>query len=98
MAKYIITNKAVEDLGDIWLYTLELWSEKQADKYYKTLIDHFKTISENPFIGKKYFQISPNLYGLKSNKHIVFYSILDDKQVEIIRILNQRMDIKNRLK
>ena len=31
MAKFIITNKAVEDLSKIWNYTYEFWSENQAD-------------------------------------------------------------------
>ncbi|MEI6021854.1 MAG: type II toxin-antitoxin system RelE/ParE family toxin, partial [Bacteroidota bacterium] len=34
MVKYHFTNKAIEDLTEIWQYTVEEWSEKQADKYY----------------------------------------------------------------
>ena len=34
MAKYFFTNKAVEDLSDIYEYTYQSWSEKQADNYY----------------------------------------------------------------
>ena len=33
MAKYKLTNKAVEDLSDIWNYTFDHWSERQADFY-----------------------------------------------------------------
>ncbi len=40
MAKFRLTNKAVEDLAGIWNYTFDTWSENQADKYYKTLLDH----------------------------------------------------------
>lgn len=38
MAEYKLTNKAVEDLSKIWNYTFEVWSEKQVDKYYNSLI------------------------------------------------------------
>ena len=38
MAKFKLTNKAVEDLSKIWDYTFEVWSETQADKYYESLI------------------------------------------------------------
>ena len=38
MAEYKLTNKAVEDLNDIWEYTIEKWSEEQADKYYNLLL------------------------------------------------------------
>lgn len=27
------TRKAVEDLSDIWNYTADMWSERQADTY-----------------------------------------------------------------
>jgi plasmid stabilization system protein ParE len=30
MAKYELTNKAVEDLTEIWKYTCEEWSEQQV--------------------------------------------------------------------
>ncbi len=71
MAKYFLTNKAVEDLSKIWDYTYEIWSEIQADKYYMMLIDSCKEISEHPEIGKKYDEIEHNILGLKVNKHII---------------------------
>ena len=41
MAGYSFTNKAVNDLSDIWNYTRDSWSEKQADKYYTMLLGHW---------------------------------------------------------
>ena len=52
MAKYLLTNKAVEDLTQIWNYTIDKWSESQADNYYKMLLDYFNDIAHNPDIGK----------------------------------------------
>ena len=34
MASFHLTNKAVEDLAEIWNYTIDKWSENQADHYY----------------------------------------------------------------
>ena len=45
MSRYFLSNKAVEDLSDIWNYTYEVWSEQQADKYYGLLIDSCDEIS-----------------------------------------------------
>ena len=53
MASYFFTNKAVEDLTEIWNYTFEEWSEQQADKYYQLLIDNCNEITQNPALGKK---------------------------------------------
>lgn len=38
MAKVRFTNKAVEDLSEIWNYTFDKWSESQADIYYTSLV------------------------------------------------------------
>ncbi|WP_456424058.1 type II toxin-antitoxin system RelE/ParE family toxin, partial [Lutibacter sp.] len=49
----------------------------------------------NPKLGKIYNGISRNLLGLKSGKHIIFYHSISEKEIEIIRILHERMDLKN---
>lgn len=97
MADYKLTNKAVEDLNAIWDYTFNQWSEKQADSYYDMLLDNCQEIAKNPDFGKNYDGITTDLFGLKANRHIIFYRILGNQQVEITRILHERMDLKNRI-
>ena len=97
MAKVILTQQAIDDLNSIWNYTFEKWSEKQADKYYTTVKMACNGIGENPDIGKEYVGISNNLLGLKSGKHIIFYQQISNDRIEIIRILHERMDLKNRM-
>lgn len=97
MSKYKLTNKAVEDLTNIWNYTFDKWSEKQADKYYEMLLENCQNIAEDPKIGKKYEGVKNELLGLKVNRHIIFYRQLDNKQIEITRILHGRMDLENRI-
>jgi len=97
MAKYELTNKAVEDLTGIWEYTIEKWSEQQADKYYNLLLDSCQDIANNPELGKNYDGITKDLFGLKTNWHIVFYRKRINQPIEITRILHERMDLKNRL-
>jgi toxin ParE1/3/4 len=97
MAKVIFRQVAIDDLNSIWEYTFEKWSEKQADKYYATVKMACNGIGENPKIGKEYDGISSNLLGLRSGKHIIFYQQISDDRIEIIRILHERMDLKNRI-
>jgi len=97
MAKYFLTNKAVEDLSGIWEYTYEVWSESQADKYYELLTNSFQEIVQNPGIGKKYDEIDKVILGLRVGKHIVFYRVAQSNDIEILRILHQRMDLKNKM-
>ena len=97
MAKFKLTNKAVEDLSKIWNYTFEVWSEKQADKYYESLISNCQEIVDNPLLGKNYDGITQSLLGMKTNRHIIFYRTLNENYVEITRILHERMDLKKRI-
>jgi toxin ParE1/3/4 len=97
MAKFKLTNNAVKDLSDIWNYTVETWSEVQADKYYKLLLNACTAVAQKPHTGKAYKEIYPNLNGKKISKHIIFYIIMEDQSIEIIRILHERMDLKNSL-
>jgi toxin ParE1/3/4 len=97
MATFKLTNKAVEDLTRIWNYTFNKWSEKQADKYYESLISGFQEIANNPDLGKNYPDIKKELFGFKANRHIIFYRKSLEKPIEITRILHERMDLKNKL-
>jgi toxin ParE1/3/4 len=97
MVNVILRQEAIDDLTDIWEYTLQEWSENQADKYFETIKFACKEIGQNPNIGKVYTEISKNLLGLKSGKHIIFYHKISEDEIEVIRILHERMDLKNRI-
>ncbi len=94
MAKIIFRQEAISDLSDIWDYTLREWSEKQADKYYETIRFACTEIGENPKIGKTYAEISKHLFGLTTGKHIIFYHLISEDEIEVIRILHSRMDLR----
>ena len=97
MAKAIFRQEAINDLTDIWNYTLHEWSENQAERYYNAIKFACKEISENPNIGKNYTEISQHLFGLKARKHIIFYHQISEEEIEIIRILHEIMDLKNKV-
>lgn len=98
MAKINFTKKAKIDLEEIWEYTYETWSEKQADRYYNELIEKCQELQKNIEQGRDYSRLYENLKGYKINKHIIFYRLLDKvKTIEITRILHEKMDIKKHL-
>ena len=67
MAKFYLTNKAVEDLGKIWNYTVETWSENQAEIYYSLLIDSCQELANKPKPGKSYEVVEKNVLGFKQD-------------------------------
>ncbi len=38
MPEYIISEKALEDINNIWIYTAENWAVEQANRYYNLII------------------------------------------------------------
>ena len=97
MGRYYFTNKAVEDLTEIWNYTLKKWSGNQAEIYYNLIIETCNEISVNPILGKDYSIIAQHIYGIHSGRHLIFYRIIETGDIEIIRILHEQMDLKSKL-
>ena len=97
MPKYILTNKAVEDLSTIWNYTFEVWSETQADKYYFMLLDFCQELADNKVSGKNYPEVNESILGLRVGQHVIFYRNNKNGKIEITRILHNRMDLKSRM-
>lgn len=97
MAKVIFRQEAINDLTDIWNYTFKAWSENLADKYYDAIKAACEFIGENSNLGKIYTEISKNLFGFKSGKHIIFFHQISENEIEVIRILHERMDLKTKL-
>lgn len=98
MAKFHLTAKAVEDLTNIWNYTFDKWSERQADIYYEMLVSICQYLADNPAFGKNYDEVAADLYGFRAGKHVIFYRIIAPSEIEVIRILHGSMDLKNRIR
>lgn len=93
-----ISKKAQLDLVDIWEYTFCKWSLEQADKYYDILIEAIQTIGRESQIGKDYSMMREGYMGLRIKSHIIFYRVANEQEIEIVRILHQRMDIQTSLR
>ena len=98
MMKYKISNEALKDLENIWIYTFENWSIEQADRYYNLIIDEIEYICKSPKSGKDYSDIREGYFRSKVKSHLIFYKMNSDKNlIEVIRILHERMDFDSRL-
>ena len=45
--RYLISEKANQDIENIWLYTYETWTLEQADRYYNLILDEIEFIAKN---------------------------------------------------
>ena len=93
MGNFDLTREAAEDLYRIWEYTVDTWSEVQADRYYAVLEEAFFTIASTPLkVGKPYDDIMPGLRALHIRRHMVFYFVQENARVLIVRVLHEKMD------
>lgn len=97
MIKFYLSNKAVEDLNEIWDYTVKAWSENQAEIYYSLLMDSCQELANKPSQGKSYDVVEKNVLGFKTGEHIIFYQIVSLKEIEVVRILHGMTDMKNHI-
>ena len=94
---YSISEKAIEDLEHIWTYTFHKWPVEQADRYYRLIINEIEFVAKNFAAGKSMDHIKKGYRASIVKSHLIFYRMSKDNTVEIIRILHQRMDLKNRI-
>ena len=97
MTEYIISEKALEDLNNIWIYTAENWSVEQANRYYNLIMDEIEFISENFETTNDFGTIRKYYRYSKVKSHLIFCKRDENTVMEVVRILHEKMDIKNRI-
>jgi toxin ParE1/3/4 len=96
--KFKISRKAENDLETIWLYTFENWSKEQADRYLNLIFDEIEYLSDNPKTGQEFDHVRKNYRYSKVKSHLIFYKCKKSvDQIEVIRILHERMDLEKRI-
>lgn len=73
-----ITQRAERDLKDIYLYTLNMFGQLQAEKYLRELDDVFGLLSEYPNMGRVY---DGRTHQFVHGKHIILYRASSTKIV-----------------
>ncbi len=89
MASFRSSARARADILEIAVFTIERWSEAQADKYLSGLEELCRRLSEGETTGRARDDIAPGLYRIGYMSHAVFYRPVPDG-VRIVRVLHQR--------
>ena len=97
MSKYSISEKALEDINAIWNYTAEKWSTQQANRYYNLILDEIEFVAANFETAKDFETIRKDYRYSKVKSHLVFFKKTKNNEIEVVRVLHERMDIKNKL-
>ena len=97
MPEYIISEKALEDINNIWIYTAENWSVEQANRYYNLIIDEIEYIVDNLDMARDFGKIRKSYKYSKVRSHLIFFKKDKTNEIEVVRVLHERMDIESRL-
>ena len=91
---YRITPRAQQDLINIGRYTIERWGREQRDLYLRAIEQRFKSIAENPYMGRHRPDIKEGYYCWPQGSHLISY-LIRKNLIDIIGIPHKRMDILN---
>lgn len=92
MAKYRLSNTAVDDLIRIYQYGLTIFGEKQADEYYNSFFDQFDALASRPYSFDAVDYIKSGYRRCPCGVDTIYFRIVDD-EVEIMTIVGMQ-DLK----
>lgn len=87
---------AIRDLNDIASSTRERWGRDQAKKYTDRLRVDIKGLREFALRFPAHIARSGRYRKMRSGSHVVFY-LVNEAEVEIIRIVHQSRDFDSQL-
>ena len=96
MARYWLSSKAADDIGQIANYTIECHGIGQARHYRDTMTVCFEFLGENPGVGRKIDDILAGYRCFHHQSRVVFYTV-DGPDILIVRVLHNRMDVTQHL-
>lgn len=84
-------------MNSIWIYTPENWLVEQANRYYNMIIDEIEFVAQNFDTTKDFGSIKKDYRYSKVKTHLLFCKRIENTEMEVVRILHEKMDIKNRI-
>lgn len=85
------------DLKDIARYTQKLWGREQRNDYLRMLDACFRQLAANPSLGKECQNIREGYWKQAAGSHVIFYRHASGDSIEIVRVLQGRMDLDTHL-
>ena len=88
-----LAPKARADLAGIWRYTATRWNDAQADRYLALLNREINAIALDPRLGLPCDEARAGYRRRSAESHAIFYRVAKGN-IEIMRVLHQRMDAR----
>jgi toxin ParE1/3/4 len=90
MARYRLTRKAAQDVRAIYRRGGELFGDRQAELYHRSLETTFELIADNPRLARLRDEIRPPVRVHPHGAHLIVYLVDKSGDVLIIRVYHGR--------
>ncbi|WP_075172565.1 type II toxin-antitoxin system RelE/ParE family toxin [Neptunomonas phycophila] len=97
MSAFTLTQRAKSDLKAIAKFTENHWGRAHRNIYIKQFDEAFHMLAGSPSMGKNCDFIKFGYHKFPQGSHIIFYKVVPNRTIEIIRILHKNMDVASRL-
>jgi toxin ParE1/3/4 len=94
---YRLSPLAKADLSEIWGYSAKRWGEDQADTYVRLITGVCADLAAGRKVGRSIEAVRAGYFRHPAGSHVIFSRFRDRREIEVIRILHQRMDIERHL-
>lgn len=98
MGTYSLTNASRADLKSIATYTQQKWGKEQRKIYSKQFDDTFLVLAGNPETGISCDFIKQGYRKFSTGSHVIFFRVISEKEIRVVRILHKRMDVARQLR
>ena len=96
MKSFVLSPAAEIDLDDIWDYSVEKWGERQAERYVRMIQDTIIGLTDGTQFSHSAQHVRPDYCKVLVGSHVLFFKG-DEKVIDVVRILHQRMDPSSHL-
>ena len=93
MGTFSLTHAAKNDLRGIARFTEERWGRAQRRHYLKGLNEAFRMLADSPKLGNACDYIEPGLRKYPFQSHVIFYDLLSDEEIQVVRVPHKSMDV-----
>ena len=97
MRSVIVRPEAEVDIETIADYTIEQWGVEQARQYVGDIRWTMERLAINGLRRPEESGVFPGLRRARSGHHFIYY-LIDDEQVDVVRVLHERRDVIRQLK
>jgi toxin ParE1/3/4 len=97
MRSVVIRPEAEVDIEDAADYTIAQWGIEQARHYVDDIRRTIERLAVGGFRHPEEAEVFPGLRRARSGHQFIFY-LIDDEQVDVIRVLHERRDALRQLR